>query len=248
MTRVRLLSVFLIGAAASAGAGAVVQSGDPGYNGRFTFTRIRYGYDGEMGRSRRGGGSAWAHDWPDADRNMQLILKEVTVMDVNLERSNVFDLEDPAIFQHPVIYISEPGSWAVSDVGAENLRTFLMKGGFLILDDFEDTGYQWPNVQEQLRRVLPDGEIVELPFTHKVFDSFFHMDKIDVPHPLVRVEPIYLGIFEDNDPTKRLMVMLNLNSDLAEYWEYAGTGYFPMDLTNDAWRLGVNYIIYGLTH
>jgi hypothetical protein len=242
MSRVRLLSLILVAAVSAPLAGSR-QSSDPGYDGRFTFTRIRYGYGG-FGR----GGGSWNHDWPDADRNMHLILREVTSMDVNLERTNVFDLEDPAIFHHPVLYISEPGFWSVTDEGAQNLRTFLMKGGFLILDDFEDTGYQWPNVREQLSRVLPEGEIVQLPFTHKVFDSFFHMDKIDVPHPLVRVEPIYLGIFEDNDPTKRLMVMLNLNNDLAEYWEYAGTGYFPMDLTNDAWRLGVNYIIYGLTH
>lgn len=224
------------------------QSADPEYNGRFTFTRVRYG--GELqqyGRWRRGRGASWNHDYPDGDLNMQLILNEVTSMAVNVDRSNVFDLDDPAIFLNPILYISEPGYWSANDAEAESLRNFLHKGGFLILDDFEDTGRQWSNVKAQLARVLPEARVFEVPATHPVFDSFFHLDEIDVPHPFVRVEPVYLGIFEDNDPTKRLMVMLNLNNDLAEYWEYAGTDYFPMDLTNDAWRLGVNYIIYGLT-
>lgn len=262
MTPARMLSVLLVLATslpftasarlpAPVGPIAGIQSSDPQYNGRFTFTRIRYGADGDLrryGRWRRGWGASWNHDYPDGDLNMQLILNEVTSMGVNVGRSNVFDLDDPAIFYNPILYISEPGYWSVNDAEAESLRNFLHKGGFLILDDFEDTGGQWRNVKEQLGRVLPGARILELPPTHDVFDSFFRMETIEIPHPLVEVEPIYLGIFEDNDPTQRLMVMLNLNNDLAEYWEYAGTDYFPMDLTNDAWRLGVNYIIYGLTH
>lgn len=262
MTPARTLSVLLLLATSlpftggdrsrsPRGSALQRQSPDIEYNGRFTFTRVRYGADSELGqygRRRRGWGASWNHDYPDGDLNMQLILNEVTSMAVNVGRSNVVDLNDPAIFNYPVLYISEPGYWSVNDAGAANLRDFLHKGGFLILDDFEDTGGQWPNVQEQLTRVLPEARILEVPATHPVFDSFFRLEEVDVPHPLVRVEPVYLGIFEDNDSTERLMVMLNLNSDLAEYWEYAGTDYFPMDLTNDAWRLGVNYIVYGLTH
>jgi hypothetical protein len=57
-----------------------------------------------------------------------------------------------------------------------------------------------------------------------------------------------LGVFEDNDPTKRMLALINLNCDLAEYWEYFGRGFFPIDMSNDAFKMGVNYIVYGLSH
>jgi hypothetical protein len=60
--------------------------------------------------------------------------------------------------------------------------------------------------------------------------------------------PGYYGVFEDNDPTKRMMALVNHNADIAEYWEYSDRGLFPVDLTNDAYKLGVNYFVYGLTH
>jgi hypothetical protein len=213
------------------------------YDGAFTFTRIQY--EGGFGRRGRGG-AAWAHDYPDADVNMQRILREVTSMHVSEEESNVFWLDDPEIFRHPIIYLSEPGFWGATDAEVQNLRTYLLKGGFIIFDDFE--AGQWYNFEEQLKRALPEYEFIELDATHPVFQGFFALDRIDVPHPLVRVEPRYYGMFEDNDPRKRMLVLVNYNADLAEYWEYSGSGFFPVDPTTDAWKLGVNYIIYGLTH
>ncbi len=106
------------------------------YNGRFTFTRIRYGGGMSLrGWGRRG--SSWAHDYPDADLNIQAILNEFTAMAPNVEGSNVVQLEDPRMFLHPLIYISEPSLWSISEEGAHNLRQYLLKGGFLIFDDFK---------------------------------------------------------------------------------------------------------------
>ena len=150
------------------------------------------------------------------------------------------------MFQHPLIYISEPGYWSISEEGALNLRNYLLKGGFLILDDFEAN--QWYNMDAQLLRALPEREWVELDDTHPIFGTFFYVEDIYVPHPFVAVEPRYMAIFEDNDPRKRVMVLANHNSDLAEYWEWSASGLFAVDPTNDAYRLGVNYIIYALTH
>jgi hypothetical protein len=62
------------------------------------------------------------------------------------------------------------------------------------------------------------------------------------------VDPKYYGLFEDNDPRRRMMAIVNYNNDLAEYWEWSAQGYFPVDTSNDAYKLGVNYVIYGLTH
>jgi len=215
------------------------------YNAQFTFTRIRYGSSLGRGFGRRGG-SAWAHDYPSADRNLQTMLRELTAVDANSEGSNVFDLEDPEIFQNPVLYISEPGFWGVSEEGARNLRAHLLKGGFLIFDDFE--GRQWDNMAAQMERVLPEARWREIDGSHPVFQSFFSVDDIYVPHPLVAVTPAYYAIFEDDDPNGRIMVLANHNSDLAEYWEWSAQGFFAVDPTNDAYRLGVNYIIYALTH
>ena len=217
------------------------------YNGRFTFTRIRY----STPRSSRGGfrgfgGSAWAHDYPMADLNMQVMLNEFTGVNANTDGSNVFELENREIFRNPILYISEPGTWGLTEEGAVNLREHLLKGGFLIFDDFEED--QWYNMAEQLAQALPEGQWVEIDETHPIFNTFFYVENIYVPHPLVRVTPSYRVIFEDNDQEKRIMVLANHNSDLAEYWEYAAQGYFAVDPTNDAFRLGINYIVYGLTH
>jgi hypothetical protein len=217
------------------------------YNGKFTFTRIRYASPYGSRRGRFGfGGSAWNHDYPAADENMQIMLNEFTAVRSNTGGSNVFELEDREIFRNPILYISEPGTWGLTDEGAVNLREHLLKGGFLIFDDFEED--QWYNMAEQLAKALPEGQWVEIGPEHAIFDTFFYVENIYVPHPLVRVTPSYRAIFEDNDPEKRIVVLANHNSDLAEYWEYAAQGYFPVDPTNDAFRLGINYIVYGLTH
>ncbi|MGH8435196.1 MAG: DUF4159 domain-containing protein, partial [Pseudomonas sp.] len=166
-------------------AGAVQQAE---YNARFTFTRIRY--SGSY-RFRRRGGSAWAHDYPQADLNLPSVLSEISRVRSTLGTSNVFDLEDRGFFKHPVIYLSEPGTWSITDEGARNLRTYLLKGGFIIFDDFESPGGQWENFAEQFLRAMPEYEFIELDVTHPIFHTFFDLQKLDTPHPLVNVIPIY---------------------------------------------------------
>lgn len=217
--------------------------GNVEYDGQFTFTRIRYGSGGGWGFR---GNSSWAHDYPRADRHLPLIVKEITTVDARVDASNVYDLDDPEIFQYPLIYISEPGFWSMTDAEAEGFREYLLKGGFAIFDDFEHE--QWRNFEAQMRRVLPEHRPIEIDVTHPIFDSFFAIKKLDIPHPLVRVMPSYLAIFDDNRPTGRMMAMINYNNDLAEYWEWSATGMFSVDLTNDAYKFGVNYVIYAMTH
>jgi hypothetical protein len=222
--------------------GLVPAQGAIPYNGKFTFTRIRYGSLRGYGR----GNGAWAHDYPTADLNLQTILSELTAARPTVGRSNVFDLEDPEIFKHPVLYMSEPGFWGVTPEGARNLREHLHKGGMIIFDDFE-TPY-WRNVQVQMAQVMPEYQWIEIDGTHPIYGSFFRIDDIYVPHPFDLTRPTYLCMFEDNDPTRRPMVIANLNADLAEYWEYSAQGFFPVDPTNDAYKIGINYLIYSMTH
>jgi len=214
--------------------------GNVEYDARFVFTRVRYG-----SAFRRGGGS-WAHDYPRADRHLPHILDELTTIDANLEGSNVYDLDDPDIFKFPLLYISEPGFWTLTDAEAENFRQYLLKGGFAIFDDFENE--QWTNFARQMARVLPEHPPIEIGIDHPIFHSFFEMKKIDSPHPLVPVIPRYYGIFEGNDPAGRMIAIVNYNNDLAEYWEWSDTGMFPVTSTSEAYKLGVNYVVYAMTH
>ena len=220
----------------------------PPYDGRFTFVRIRYGSGRRFGRFGYGGG-AWNHDYPNADLNMEAVLAEVTSVEPVTGSSVVVDLEDPAIFAYPILYMSEPGFWRVTEEGGKNLRAYLLKGGFIIFDDFDGYGH-WESFERQMRMALPEYTLIEIDETHAVFRTFFFVEDIYVPNPIVRglPKPTYLGIFEYNDPTKRMLALINYNADLAEYWEYMGTGFLAIAPTNDAFRLGVNYLIYGLTH
>jgi hypothetical protein len=225
-----------------------VQGNTP-YDGRFTFVRLRY--DSEFGGGfRRGGGPLWAHDYPDGEVHFSKILEELTLLEIRTDGSNILKLDDPELFKYPIAYMAEPGAWGVTETEAAAFRSYLLKGGFAIFDDFR--GGDWDNLQYQMRAVLPEATWFELDGTSRVFHSFFEIDHPETltPHPTYGpgFVPSYWGLFEQNDPRKRLMVVANVNQDLSEYWEFSDTGIAPVDLTNEAYKFGVNYVIYGLTH
>lgn len=220
---------------------------DPEYDGRFTFVRLRWRSD--FGRSRYGGfGSAWNHDYPRAEQNLSLILKELTALDVRIDGSLVLTLDDPELFKYPIAFMWEPGFWNLTDREAESFRAYLLKGGFAVFEDF-DGARQWDHFEAQMRRVLPEGRLVRLGKTHPIFDSFFRIKDIDaILHPMYGIAPSYYGIFDDNDPSRRLMVAANFDNDVPEHWEWSGQGLYPVDASNEAYKLGVNYVLYGLMH
>jgi hypothetical protein len=220
---------------------------DAGYDGRVTFVRLRWQSD--YGFSRRGGfGAAWNHDYPRAEQHLSLIIKELTAIDIHTDTSLILTLDDPELFNYPIAFMWEPGFWNLTDREAESFRAYLSKGGFAVFEDFDGPA-QWSNFESQMRRVLPDNRLVRLDKAHHIFDSFFRINDIDaILHPMSGIPPSYYGIFEDNDPGKRLMVVANFDNDVPEYWEWSGQGLFPFDTSNEAYKLGVNYLIYGLTH
>lgn len=228
----------------------VVPQSDQPYDGRVTFTRIQFSGGGDLrgfGGFRGGREPPWAHDHPRADRNFSSIMGELTAIDTDSDNYRVVTMDDPDVFKYPIIYLVEVGSWRPSQDEVDALRDYLLKGGFLIVDDFRDQ--QIRQIQAILRVALPDHEIVEVPNDHEIFDSFYF---IEDPHSLIPPyggnRPLYLGVYEDNDPTKRLMAILNYNNDIAEYWEYSDRGFYPIDLANEAYQFGVNYFMYALTH
>lgn len=215
------------------------------YTGDFTFVRLMYRT--EPWEAYRNPG--WAHDYPIAERNFGKILDELTSMSPWLGGSNVLAMDDPELFRYPVAYLSEPGYWQLSETEAENLRAYLLKGGFLILDDMNGP-YQLRNAYAQIKRILPDHEIHELDASHPVFDSFFRMEEenIRIPHPYGRGTARYFGFFEDDDPDGRLMIVINHDNDIGDYMEWSDRGFIPIALSNEAYKLGVNYVVYALTH
>jgi hypothetical protein len=216
------------------------------YDGRFTFARIRYTVSFEgFGGGRGGGGEPWFHDYPRAERNFTAILSELTTIQVQRAGSVIISLTDKDLFKYPVAYMAEPGFWRPSDPEVAALRAYLLKGGFLIFDDF--AGDHFLNLAAQLRRVLPEHRLVQLTAEHPIFDSFYRIPSLDYTHPYYGLKSEFWGIFEDNDPTKRLIMIINQNNDLSEYWEYSNQGMFPIDLSNEAYKLGINYIVYALS-
>jgi hypothetical protein len=163
------------------------------------------------------------------------------------DSSSVFDFGNPELMKYPIAYFSEPGYWQPTDEDVKNIHDYLLKGGFMIIDDFRQQ--HWYNLQDQMKRVLPDAQWLPVQPGSAVWDSFFRIDENDLVQPGIYGPPVqYLGIFEDNDPNKRLMVIANYNNDVGDAWQWSDQGFLPIDLTNEAYKLGVNYVMYALTH
>jgi hypothetical protein len=221
------------------------------YDGRFTFVRVRYTpAPGGYWPGRR---PSWIHGYPLAERNLMKIMNEVSFIGAH-DDVNTVTLDDPELFKYPIAYIIEVGWWTVTDREAAGLRAYLQKGGFLFVDDFKPEGWRgpgggWEPFADTMRRVLPDVQFLDMEAADPVFHSFFEINGIDhFPQAYVSGDPVFKGIFEDNDRRKRLMAIVNYNTDVSQYWEWSGRGFRPFDQTNEAYKLGVNYLIYGLTH
>jgi hypothetical protein len=237
------------------------------YDGRFTFVRLKYTHG--PGGNWYGGWPSWAHGYPLSEQNLMRIMQEVSYINPHVDDINAITLDDPALFHYPLAYIIEVDWWAMSDREAVALRAYLQKGGFVIVDDFKprrggrfgrfggglggdlggDYGTGWDVFEAAMKRVMPDGKFVDLDASHPIFHSFFEVNNFDIiPQAYIAGRPSFRGLFEDNDPAKRLQIMVNYNTDVSQFWEWSGTGLRPIDETNEAYKLGVNYIIYGLTH
>jgi len=250
--RRRYLAVALLGVAMATlaaqrrnffGGSDLPVEGNPSYDGRLTFVRLRYpGYGGMTNE-----GPGWMHDYPTAERHLLKIMSEISDLRPRADSSSVIDFGDPELMKYPIAYFSEPGYWQPTDEDVKNIHDYLLKGGFIIIDDFRQQ--HWYNLQDQMKRVLPDAQWLPVEPGSAVWDSFFRIEGNDLVQPGIYGPPVqYLGIFENNDPTKRLMVIANYNNDIGDAWQWSDQGFLPIDLTNEAYKLGVNYVMYALTH
>ncbi len=218
----------------------------------FYFSRVAYnGYGGFYGR-----GGRWATDYPKAD---QIFLSFIDRLLPNLdayEREFVVQLHDPDVRHYPFLYALEVGSMSLTQPEREGLRSYLLAGGFLVIDDFWGTR-EWQQFEYEIRQVLPEFEIVDLTIDHPIFTTFYEIEEIiQVPnvgngqrggptHERDGFIPVVRGIHDENG---RLMVIINWNTDLGDAWEWADNPYYPLKYSTYAYEMGVNFIVYAMSH
>lgn len=233
---------------------ARAQQERPRVETKFTIGRVRYtvpmsGMSGFGRRGGRGGGGGeppWAHDWPNSEENFMKILAEVTRIDVN-PGGHVISFDNDEVFKYPIGYLCEVGYLNLSDQEVANMREYLLRGGFLIVDDFRGWDAM-ANFQYQMRRVFPDRSLEELPHTHPIFTCFYDISSLNLAPPPIyggQYVPSYFGMFDDN---RRLMMVVDYNNDISDYWEWSANPFYRMEETNEAFKYGVNYVMYALTH
>jgi hypothetical protein len=218
-------------------------------NAEFTFTRLQYdSYSWREG---------WTTDYPKADEQFIIGLRNWCRGSLDIADDPAsFPLDDKNIFRYPFIYAVEPGHMDLSTEDAAKLREYLLRGGFLMLDDFWGE-YEWQNVREQMRKVFPEHPIRELPLDHPIFHCYFDINEVvqvpqffrylnlGITHEKGGYIPHYEAIVDEND---RVMVFIARNADNGDAWEWIDDPRYPLKYGLAAYKLGMNLIIYAMTH
>src|SRR6186713_1662004 len=230
------------------------------YDGRFHYCRAVYR------PNPRGDGGSWLTDYPLADIDLSIRVSELTKIAVSFEAPGqpnhlIVRLTDDELYQCPVIIMQEVGRLLFSTEDAEKLRTYLLKGGFLWVDDFWGS-YAWQVWESEIRKVFPanDYPIVDLPRTHALYHTMFDLEGV----PQIPAAGIWLGTGQTSergadsaqvharaisDANGRVMVFMTHNTDVSDSWEREGEdpGYF-YKFSIDGYRVAVNVLVYAMTH
>jgi hypothetical protein len=229
----------------------------------FTFVRIQY--DTNFGRSGYGR-EPWSTDAPDSDDNFSLRLQQMTSIKVQ-PHGRILRITDEELFDYPFIYMLEIQRLVFSQEEVTILRRYLLNGGFLMVDDhWGDAAYR--NIRDQLQRVLPGQEPVDLPLEHPIFHCVFDLKaKPQIPgieqarrfrgtnrtweHDPSRGEgdpyPHYRAVYDDKG---RIVVLICSNTDLGDGWEREGEEewYFHQFSEKLAYPMGINIVFWAMTH
>jgi hypothetical protein len=251
--------------------GGEIQHGDgpqPTFSqsGEFHFIRVEYTdlpqFHRRFGYASRNatGQGWWMVDWPDADEHFTAGVERLTRVDAADPRH--LPLTDNRVYDYPWMYATQTGWWGLSDAECARLREYLLRGGFLVVDDFWGDE-QWEIFAETMQRVLPGHEIEKLSEDDSVMHVLYDIrekDRTFIPgtrhlrrgpggQMVVQQPegstPDWLAIYDDQ---KRIVVAINFNTDVGDAWEYADSPQYPEAMTALAYRYGVNYLIYAMTH
>ncbi len=219
----------------------------------YYFARLKYPqFSGGYGR--RWGGGSWATDYPDADRHFLQGVRRLSRLH-SRSMEQIIDANSDEMFDYPWIYAVEVGHWELNEVQAKRIREYLLRGGFLMVDDFHGT-YEWDVFNASMRRIFPDRTIVDLDSQEQIFHILYDLDdKVQVPgiqywrsgrtYEQDGYEAKWRGIFDDKN---RIMVAVCHNMDLGDAWEWADSPRYPEHYAAMSYRIGLNYIIYSMTH
>ena len=228
--------------------------------GEYTFVRAIYdspsrGYGYGYGYGRRGG--TWATDYPEADNNFIVGLREWAGTNVKIApRPEQIPIMDERIFDYPILYFVEPGFLELSDEQAARLREYVARGGFMFFDDFWGV-YEWENLETQLRKIWPEGyKPKDLPLSHPIFHSYLDVEEVvQVPnvYNAMRGEtsekggivPHYMGVEDKNG---RVVAFIAFNCDLGDAWEWINDSRYPVKYGLPAYKVGINVVIYAMSH
>jgi hypothetical protein len=269
---VTVAAILLIVSVALAQRGRIADSEEDGprpnfpTQSEFHFIRVEYTDLLEFHRSwsfasRRGTGTGWwIVDWPDADDHFSTGVQRLTRVDTGDPRH--FRLTDDRLFEYPWIYATQTGWWGLTDAETKRLREYLLRGGFIVVDDFWGEE-QWEIFRETMSRVLPGHSISDLAETDSVMHVLYDINDKDrtfipgtrhlrvSPGGEVRVyqpagtAPAWRAMYDDK---QRMLVAINYNTDVGDAWEYADSPMYPEQMTALAYRYGINYLVYAMTH
>jgi hypothetical protein len=222
----------------------------------FRFVRIIYDdvYRGRSGNIFGGFGRGarrgmWATDYPIADLNFHEAIKRITKIYVTGEPL-ALSFNDPKIFEYPFVMITEPGYWLTNDNEVKNMQKYLARGGFLLIDDFHDypigtKGPQWFNMYNNIKQVFPDREPVRLDKNHPIWHIYYDINPEEAPSTkpgFTSHDCEYYGISDDKG---RMMVFISYCQDIGDGWEWPDR---LAEASTQSFQMGINILIYALTH
>jgi hypothetical protein len=187
----------------------------------------------------------WWHDYPAAEQHINQIMSEATGLNVERMSYRIVQLDSDDVFKYPFGYISEPGMMRLSEEEVKNFREFVDRGGFVMLDDF-DNARQFEIMRENIERVFPDKPLVHLKGDHNILRTYYSIDSLYVMSPYnVGAAAEFWGI---NDDDGTLRVIICFNNDVGDFWEYIDQPQYALKPSAEALRLGINFVLYALTH
>lgn len=199
----------------------------------------------------------WAIDWPEAEQHFTTGVSRYTNIDIADDSRHV-RLGDNALFDFPWLFVQQVGRWQLTQREKRHLREYLLRGGFMVVDDFHGPA-QWNVFSSVLNEVLHEYKIVDIPAGDELLHVLFELEQrtqipgrrhlyyngtrteVNMPHTPAR----WRGIYDDQN---RLMVAINFNMDMGDAWEHADDPAYPLPMTALAYRFGINYLIYAMTH
>ncbi|MEO8735293.1 MAG: DUF4159 domain-containing protein [Edaphobacter sp.] len=227
--------------------------------GEWTFARLMYppgpldGYRGRFDGPWQEGLSLWTQDYPRADRALANAVRRLTRVDARSVEQSVSLDDGDEVYNWPWLYAVQVGEWGLTEAEAKKLRDYLLRGGFFMADDCHGTQEQ-AQFEKTMKMVFPERELVDIPSDDPIFHTIFDLDdRIQVPgaehlatgHKKDGYVAHWKGIYDDKG---RIMVAFTLNSDMGDSWEFLDDPRYPVRYSVMGTKLGVNYVVYAMTH